>query len=77
MSVQIAGQRDRRRRLGCAVGRLAVSAYERNVGGVVVFEKDAAKIAPFRWLKDALTLSAELSEAVGTVYVRAARRVTR
>ncbi|WP_203725851.1 hypothetical protein [Paractinoplanes durhamensis] len=66
-----------RHRLGREAGRLAINVYDRNASGVAGFEKDAAKIMPFRWLREALTLSAELSEGVGATYVRMARKALR
>jgi len=41
----------------------------------VAFEKDAAKITPVSWVREALTMSAGLIEDVGAAYVRTARQV--
>ena len=68
-------RRDRGRRIGREVGTLAVNVYERGVAGFVAFEKDAAKIAPYPWVKEALITSAGLIEDVGAAYVRTARQV--
>ena len=68
-------RRERTRRIGREVGTLAVNVYERGVADVVAFEKDAAKIAPYPWVKEALTMSAGLIEDVGAAYVRTARQV--
>jgi hypothetical protein len=59
------------------IGILAVNTYERSIAGVAAFEKDAAKIAPYPWMKEALTVSAELIEDVGAAYVKTARQVLR
>ena len=69
--------RERTRRIGREVGALAVNVYERGVADVVAFEKDAAKITPYPWAKNVLTLSAELVEDVGAAYVRTARQALR
>jgi hypothetical protein len=69
--------RERGRRVRREIGMLAVNTYERGVAGVVAFEKDAAKIAPYPWLKEALTVSAALVEDVGAAYVKTARQVLR
>jgi hypothetical protein len=69
--------RDRGRRIGREVGTLAVNVYERGIADVVAFEKDAAKVAPYPWVKQALTVSAGLIEDVGAAYVRTARQVLR
>ena len=68
-------RRDRGRKFGREVGTLAVNVYERGIADVVAFEKDAAKIAPYPWMKEALTTSAGLIEDVGAAYVRTARQV--
>jgi hypothetical protein len=68
-------RRERTRRFGREVGMLAVNVYERGIADVVAFEKDAAKIAPIPWVKEALTMSAGLIEDVGAAYVRTARQV--
>jgi hypothetical protein len=70
-------RRDHTRRIGREVGILAVNVYERGVADVVAFEKDAAKIAPYPWVRSALTVSAGLIEDVGAAYVRTARQVLR
>ena len=67
----------RGRHIGREVGTLAVNVYERGIADVVAFEKDAAKIAPYPWVKDALTVSAGLIEDVGAAYVKTARQVLR
>ena len=59
------------------VGTLAVNAYERGIADLVAFEKDAAKIAPYPWMKEALTVSAGLVQDVGAAYVNTARQVLR
>ena len=61
--------------IGREVGKLAVNVYERGIADVVAFEKDAAKIAPHPWMKEALTVSAGLIEDVGAAYVKTARQV--
>lgn len=66
---------ERSRRLGREVGTLAVNVYERGIADVVAFEKDAAKIAPYPWIRSTLTVSAGLIEDVGAAYVRTARQV--
>ena len=68
---------ERTRRIGREVGTLAVNAYERRVADIVAFEKDAAKIAPYPWVKSALAVSAGLVEDVGAAYVKTARTVLR
>ena len=68
-------RRDRGRKFGREVGTLAVNVYERGIADFVAFEKDAARIAPYVWVKDALTMSAGLIEDVGAAYVRTARQV--
>jgi len=68
-------RRERTRRIGREVGTLAVNVYERGVADVVAFEKDAAKVAPYPWVKEALTTSAGLIEDVGAAYVRTARQI--
>jgi hypothetical protein len=70
-------RRERTRRIGREVGTLAVNVYERGVADVVAFEKDAARIAPYPWAKNALTLSAGLIEDVGAAYVKTARQALR
>jgi hypothetical protein len=65
------------RRIGREIGGLAVNAYERAVADLVAFEKDAAKITPYPWAKEALTVSAGLIEDVGAAYVRTARHILR
>jgi hypothetical protein len=68
-------RRHRTRRVGREVGTLAVNAYERSIGDIVEFEKDAAKITRYPWMKSALTVSADLIEEVGAAYVKTARQV--
>jgi hypothetical protein len=68
-------RRDRGRKFGREVGTLAVNVYERGIADFVAFEKDAAKIAPYLWAKEALTVSAGLIEDVGAAYVKTARQV--
>ena len=68
-------RRDRGRKFGREVGTLAVNVYERGIADVVAFEKDAAKITPVPWVREALTMSAGLIEDVGAAYVRTARQV--
>ena len=68
-------RRDRGRKFGREVGTLAVNVYERGVADFVAFEKDAAKIAPYPWMKEAFTMSAGLIEDVGAAYVKTARQV--
>ena len=68
-------RRDRGRKFGREVGTLAVNVYERGVADFVAFEKDAAKIAPYPWMKDAFTMSAGLIEDVGAASVKTARQV--
>lgn len=68
---------ERGRRFGREVGTLAVNVYERGVADFVAFEKDAAKIAPYPWMKETLTMSAGLIEDVGAAYVKTARQVLR
>jgi len=68
-------RRDHGRKYGREVGTLAVNVYERGIADFVAFEKDAAKIAPYLWMKEALTMSAGLIEDVGAAYVRTARQV--
>ena len=68
-------RRERTRRIGREVGTLAVNVYERGVADVVAFDKDAAKVAPYPWVKEALTTSAGLIEDVGAAYVRTARQI--
>jgi hypothetical protein len=70
-------RRERGRRAGREVGTLAVNVYERGIADVVAFEKDAAKIAPYPWVKEALTVGAGLIEDVGAAYVRTARQILR
>lgn len=65
------------RHLGKAIGKLAVDSYERGVADVVAFEKDAAKIAPYPWIKSALTLHAGLLEDIGAAYTKTARAAMR
>jgi hypothetical protein len=65
------------RRIAREVGTLAVNVYERGVADVVAFEKDAAKIAPYPWMRSALTVGAGLLEDVGAAYVKTARQVLR
>ena len=67
--------RARGRHFGREVGTLAVNVYERGIADFVAFEKDAAKIAPYSWVKEALTTSAGLIEDVGAAYVKTARQV--
>ncbi|MEU8238997.1 hypothetical protein AB0C07_12175 [Actinoplanes missouriensis] len=68
---------DRTQRLGREIGTLAVNVYERGLADFVAFEKDAAKITPYPWAKNALTVSAGLIEDVGAAYVRTARQLLR
>ncbi|GIF01773.1 hypothetical protein [Paractinoplanes rishiriensis] len=63
------------RHVGRDVGGLAVNVYERGIADMVAFEKDAAKIAPYPWMRSALTVSAGLIEDVGAAYVKTARRI--
>jgi len=70
-------RRRRTRRVGREVGTLAVNVYERGIDDIVAFEKDAAKIARYPWMKSALTMSAELIGEVGAAYVKTARQVLR
>ena len=70
-------RREHSRHVGREVGSLAVNVYERGVADVVAFEKDAAKIAPYPWVRSALTLSAGLIEDVGAAYVKTARLALR
>jgi hypothetical protein len=71
------GQSPQGRRIGKALGKLAIDTYERGVTDVVAFEKDAAKIAPYPWAKSALTLHAGLLEDIGAAYVKTARAAMR
>jgi hypothetical protein len=68
-------RRERARRMRRELGTLAVNVYERGVADFVAFEKDAAKIAPYPWVRSALTVSAGLIEDVGAAYVKTARQV--
>lgn len=70
-------RQERSRRIGREVGTLVVNVYERGVADFVAFEKDAAKIAPYPWVRSALTVSAGLVEDVGGAYVKTARQVLR
>ncbi|WP_127508595.1 hypothetical protein [Actinoplanes solisilvae] len=70
-------RRERTRRIGRDVGILAVNAYERGIADIVALEKDAAKIAPYPWVKSALTMTAGLVEDVGAAYVKTARQALR
>ncbi|GAA4607445.1 putative methyltransferase [Actinoplanes octamycinicus] len=70
-------RRERTRQLGREIGTLAVNVYERGIADIVAFEKDAAKITPYPWAKNALTVSAGLIEDVGAAYVRTARQILR
>ncbi|SNY59089.1 hypothetical protein [Paractinoplanes atraurantiacus] len=70
-------RRVRTRRIGREIGILAVNVYERGVFDVVAFEKDAAKIAPYPWMRSVLATSAGLVEDVGAAYVKTARQVLR
>jgi hypothetical protein len=63
--------------LGQEVGKLMINTYERGIADVVAFEKDAAKIAPYPWVKEALTVTAGLIEDVSAAYVKTARQVLR
>ena len=65
------------RGVGREIGTLAVNVYERGVADLVAFEKDAAKITPYPWAKNALTVSAGLIEDVGAAYIRTARQILR
>lgn len=76
-TIQPKPSRDHSRRIGREAGNLAINAYEREVANVVAFEKDAAKITPYPWMKSALTLSAGLIEDVGAAYVKTARLALR
>ncbi|MFI1996638.1 hypothetical protein [Actinoplanes sp. NPDC020271] len=67
----------KRREIGREIGALAVNVYERGIADIVAFEKDAAKITPYPWAKNALTMSAGLIEDVGAAYVRTARQILR
>ncbi|KUL23490.1 hypothetical protein [Actinoplanes awajinensis] len=67
----------KRRELRREIGVLAVNAYERGIADIVALEKDAAKITPYPWAKNALTVSAGLIEDVGAAYVRTARQILR
>ncbi|MEV4346488.1 hypothetical protein AB0J83_18635 [Actinoplanes sp. NPDC049596] len=67
-------RRVRTRRIGREVSTLVVNVYERGVSDLVAFEKDAARIAPYPWMKSALTMSAGLVEDVGAAYVKTARQ---
>ena len=68
-------RRDRGRKFGREVGTLAVNVYERGIADFVAFEKDAAKVTPYPWMKSALSTSAELIGEVGAAYVRTARHI--
>jgi hypothetical protein len=68
---------ERTSRIGREIGNLAVNVYERGIADVVAFEKDAAKITPYPWMKETLTASAGLIEDVGAAYVRTARYILR
>lgn len=70
-------RREPARHIGRAIGALAVNVYERGVADLVAFEKDAAKVTPYPWAKNALTVSAGLVEDVGAAYVRTARQILR
>jgi hypothetical protein len=70
-------RRERTRHIGRDVGILAVNAYERGIADIVALEKDAAKIAPYPWVKSALTMTAGLVEDVGAAYVKTARQALR
>ncbi|MEU4689940.1 hypothetical protein [Actinoplanes sp. NPDC023714] len=72
-----AARREHAERIGREIGGLAVNVYERGVASFVAFEKDAAKITPYPWAKNALTVSAGLIEDVGAAYVRTARQLLR
>jgi hypothetical protein len=74
---QTENRRERSSRIGHEIGSLAVNVYERGIADVVAFEKDAAKIMPYPWAKEALTVSAGLIEDVGAAYVRTARYMLR
>lgn len=65
------------RHIGREIGTLAVNMYERGVADIVAFEKDAAKVTPYPWAKNALTMSAGLVEDIGAAYVRTARQILR
>jgi hypothetical protein len=65
----------RARHVGRDIGGLAVNVYERGIADMVAFEKDAAKIAPYPWMRSAFTVSAGLIEDVGAAYVKTARRI--
>ena len=69
--------REHTRHIGREVGVLAVNVYERGIADIVAFEKDAAKITPYPWAKNALTVSAGLIEDVGGAYVKTARQILR
>ncbi|WIM92962.1 hypothetical protein ACTOB_004922 [Actinoplanes oblitus] len=68
---------EKRRAYGREIGTLAVNVYERGIADIVAFEKDAAKITPYPWAKNALTVSAGLIEDVGAAYIRTARQILR
>ena len=61
-------------RFGREFGKLAFHAYEQVITKVAAFEKDAATIAPYPWMREALTVSAELIEDVTGAHLKAARR---
>jgi hypothetical protein len=71
------GKASENRRYGKAFGKLAIDAYERGVADFVALEKDAAKIAPYPWAKNALMLHADFVEDVGAAYVKTARAALR
>ncbi|MBM2616348.1 hypothetical protein JIG36_12350 [Actinoplanes sp. LDG1-06] len=76
-ALKVEERRERTRRIGREIGILAVNAYERGVADIVALEKDAAKIAPYPWARNALTMTAGLVEDVGAAYVKTARQVLR
>jgi hypothetical protein len=74
---QAENRRARSSHIGREIGSLALNVYERGIADVVAFEKDAAKIMPYPWAKEALTVSAGLIEDVGAAYVRTGRYMLR
>ena len=77
LAAAVEDRRERTRHIGREIGTLAVNVYERGVADIVAFEKDAAKVTPYPWAKNALTVSAGLVEDVGAAYVRTARQILR
>ena len=70
-------RREHTRHIGREVGTLAVNVYERGIADIVAFEKDAAKITPYPWANNVLTMSAGLIQDLGSAYVKTARQVLR